>query len=125
MIKQNKKAISFPKSNFLARVKKQAGQKKGKLRFVLLFAGLLLLGYLYFAGDFGFVRILSLYKEKKNLKLEIKKLEAKTIDLKLEKKRLETDLGYVERIAREKYGMTKKGERIYKFVRSPAKDLAK
>jgi len=125
MRKENRKAVSSSNSRFFGLVERQATQKKGKLRFVLLFVGLLLLGYLYFAGDYGFVRIYSLHKEKKNLKLEIKKLEAKTIDLKLEKERLETDLGYIERIAREKYSMTKKGERIYKFVHSPAKDLAK
>jgi len=40
-----------------------------------------------------------------------------TIDsLKLEITKLTSDTGYIERIAREKLGMAKKNEKVYKFV---------
>ena len=124
MRKKKKKLATFSSGQFLTRVKKEATKKKGKLRAVLILVGLVLLGYLYFAGDFGFVRIFSLWKEKRELRLEIKKLEAKIIDLEVERKRLKNDLYYIERVAREKYGMAKEGEKIYKFVEEP-KDSSK
>ena len=123
MRRKRKKTLSVD-NQFFARVKKEASRKKGKLKVILFLAGLALLGYIYLAGDFGFVRIFSLWKEKKELKLEIKKLEVKIIDLEVERKRLRNDLHYIERIAREKYGMAKEGEKIYKFVEE-SKDTTK
>ncbi|MCK5684422.1 septum formation initiator family protein, partial [bacterium] len=39
-----------------------------------------------------------------------------------EKKRLKTDDEYIEKLAREKYKMTKKGEKITRIVRSSGSD---
>lgn len=125
MKEEKRKVASFLDSHFLARIKKEGSRKRGKLRFFLLLAGLVLLGYVYSVGDFGFIRIFSLWKEKKDLGMEIKRIEAKIIDLELEKKKLTTDLHYIERIARQRYGMAKQGERIYKFVPSQPEDMLK
>jgi cell division protein FtsB len=122
---KRKKLVAILDSRFFSRVKKEATRKKGKLKTILFLVGLALLAYLYLAGDYGFIRIFSLWKEKKNLQMEIKKIEAKTIDLKVEKNKLTTDLHYIERIARERYGLAKKGEKIYKFVQKEPKDLSK
>jgi cell division protein FtsB len=119
------KLVTILDNRFFARVKKGATRKKGKLRAILFLMALLLLGYLYMAGDYGFVRIFSLWKEKRDLQMEIKKIETKTIDLKVEKQKLTSDHDYIERIARERYGMVKKGEKIYKFVQKEPKDLSK
>ncbi len=125
MRKEGKKVPSILDGHFFARIKKETSRKKGKLRFVLFLAGLVLLVYIYSSGDFGFIRIFSLRQEKKNLNMEIKAVEAKIIDLKLEKMKLTSDLHYIERIARLRYGMIKKGEKIYKFVPSQPEDMLK
>ena len=115
MFKKNKKRFSSEKRPVLSSQKnKGAGKKKIIRRLLLLGLGLFLI-YAYTAGDYGFIRIYSLLQEKKNLQLETKKLEAKIVDLNVEKKRLQGDLLYIEKIAREKYGMAKEDEKVYKF----------
>ena len=122
---KRKKLTTILEGRFFSRIKKEATQKKGRLKVILCLVGLVLLGYLYLAGDFGFIRIFSLLREKKNLEMEIKKIEAKVIDLKVEKRKLVTDLNYIERVARQRYGMAKKGEKIYKFMEEKSGDLTK
>ncbi len=38
------------------------------------------------------------------------------MDLQIEKEKLRDDLSYIEKVARERYGMAKKDEVIYKFI---------
>ena len=47
---------------------------------------------------------------------EIKELNETVDSLKKTIEKLKTDTAYIERIAREKLGMAKKGEKVYKFV---------
>ena len=55
-------------------------------------------------------------KKNKAMEQEIKELN-KTVDsLKETIEKLKNDTAYIERIAREKLGMAKKGEKVYKFV---------
>jgi cell division protein FtsB len=102
--------------NFFARIKKQSFPRKKILRRVLYLLLFSLIFYLYFAGDYGFIRLLSLKAEKENTILETKRLQALNLDLQIEKEKLRNDLSYIEKIARERYGMAKKDEIIYKFV---------
>jgi len=48
--------------------------------------------------------------------LKSRSLEAKIVDLKTKKNLLKNDDFYIEKQARERLGMAKKGEKIYKFV---------
>ena len=73
-------------------------------------------GYRFFAGPYGFIQIHSLWQEKKNLETEFKMLQAEMVDLEIEKKRLEGDEFYLEKQARERLGMVKKGEKVYRIV---------
>jgi len=43
-------------------------------------------------------------------------LQAEMVDLEIEKKRLEHDTFYLEKQARERLGMVKKGEKVYRVV---------
>ncbi|MDP2921956.1 MAG: septum formation initiator family protein [Candidatus Omnitrophota bacterium] len=58
-------------------------------------------GYIKFAQ----LKIRNIYLER-----EIARLERENIKLYKEKKRLEEDINYVEKVARESMGVTKKGE---------------
>ena len=72
--------------------------------------------YRFFTGPYGFVQIHSLWKEKNNLEKESKMLDAEIIDLEIEKKRLNDDEFYLEKQARERLGMIKEGEKVYRII---------
>jgi cell division protein FtsB len=76
-------------------------------------AGLLAGAGFFFFGKQG---IYYLYREERVKSTEIRQ-NAHTIDsLRQEIARLTSDTAYIERIAREKLGMARPGEKIYKFI---------
>ncbi|OGC75772.1 MAG: hypothetical protein A2145_05780 [candidate division Zixibacteria bacterium RBG_16_40_9] len=81
--------------------------------------GAVFFSFTFFGGDFGFVRIWNLHQKKGELELESKKLQVQIIDLQVEKERLLNDKTYIEKLAREKFGMVKEGEKVYQFVPTP------
>ena len=80
---------------------------KKKLLIILLIIIVLLA--IYFPG---FARLQQLKEENRNLEKRIDMLTKTNDDLEREKKKLETDPTYIEKIAREKLGMVKKDEII-------------
>jgi cell division protein FtsB len=54
--------------------------------------------------------------EKRELEREIEQIQIENSKLRSQINMLETDLKYIEKIAREKYGMVKDGEVIYKII---------
>lgn len=64
----------------------------------------------------GYAKFQELKKENKELELNIKKLEKENIYLRQEKIKLTSDPSYVEKVARQKLGVVRKGEIIYKIV---------
>jgi len=93
----------------------KSGGKKILLRVFLIFL-LLLLIYSLLSGPNGFFRIYTLFREKENLETESRWLEARIVDLETKKELLKEDDFYIEKQARERLGMAKEDERIYKFV---------
>ena len=77
----------------------------------LVFAGISLV--IFFPG---YAKIQELRQKNKELKANIKRLEAENLAFNQEKEKLEKDPEYLERVAREKLGIVKKGEIIYKIV---------
>ncbi len=85
------------------------------LRGIILF-GILFLLIIFLLGNHG---LFQLYKIKSQRKVTQKRIEGLKIEialLKNEKKRLQTDLEYIERLAREKYRMAKAGEKVFKVI---------
>jgi len=88
-------------------------------RFASLFVKILIF---YFAidviilDDYSIVKWLSTKHELKKLKQEVAKTQQENIKLSKDNKRLENDPQAIETIAREKYGMKKPGEQVYRFV---------
>ncbi len=83
---------------------------------ILLLLAFAFLVYRFFTGPYGFVQIHSLWKEKKSLEKESKMLDAEIVDLEIEKKRLTDDEFYLEKQARERLGMIKEGEKVYRII---------
>jgi cell division protein FtsB len=67
-------------------------------------------------GDRGFLDMYRLHREDKARSQQIAAARAEIDSLKAEIERLKNDTAYIERVAREKLGMARKGEKIFKFV---------
>lgn len=82
----------------------------------ILFVGILALLIVFLFGDHGMYELYSLKNERKLIQREINELREEKINLESEKLKLETDYKYIEELAREKYRMAKKGEKVYKVI---------
>jgi cell division protein FtsB len=58
----------------------------------------------------GYIKLIQLKMRNIHLENEISRLEKDNLKLYKEKKQLENDINYVEKVARESMGVTKKGE---------------
>jgi cell division protein FtsB len=76
-------------------------------------AGLLLFGYVFF-GSHGILQRIRLEREKAKMEEKIRLAEDETLRLQQESKALESDLKMIEKVAREKYGMAREGETVYR-----------
>jgi cell division protein FtsB len=120
-MRRKRKSRALLQSDFFKKIKERTLQRKKKIKRILFLLLFVFVGYRFFAGPYGFIQIHSLWQEKKNLKKESKILQAKMVDLEIEKKRLEGDKFYLEKQARERLGMVKKGEKVYRIV--PLKEV--
>jgi len=77
----------------------------------LALAGLLV--YAFAAGPTGFVRLVGLGQEDPELRAEDKQLSVDIINLDNIRRGLECDTTYIEKIARENYGLSRPDEIIY------------
>ena len=66
-------------------------------------------------GKRGFIQQFRVWQRKSHLELEIETLEEHKTDLEKERERLK-DPDKIEEVAREKYGMAKKNEKVYRIV---------
>ncbi len=103
-------------SSFFQKVKERGTSKKQVVKRILLLLAFAFLAYRFFAGPYGFVQIHQLWKEKNNLEKESKALQAELIDMEIEKQRLTDDEFYLEKQARERLGMVKEGEKVYRVI---------
>ena len=67
-------------------------------------------------GDHGLFQLYKLKKERKEVQEHITQLRENREILVAEKNRLENDLEYIEKLAREKYRMAKPGEKVFKVI---------
>ena len=67
-------------------------------------------------GDHGILQLYKLKKEKAKIQNHIIELREEKEELVLEKHRMENDLDYIEKLAREKYRMAKPGEKVFKVI---------
>lgn len=89
-------------------------QKKVIKLFLLLGVGILLITF--FFGDHGIYHLYTIKSERNKIQKEIDSLREKKLVLEDEKTRLKTDFKYIEEMAREKYRMAKKGEKVFKVI---------
>jgi len=99
----------------LTEVLQQIARKKRIKQFAFL-AILILVAIVFITGSRGTLQLYKFSKQEKDLKHEIEALDDEKSKLEKIKSSLETDPEYIEKIAREKYKMKKKEEKVYEIV---------
>jgi len=89
--------------------------QKNFIRGVLLLIMCTLL-IVFIFGDHGLFQLYKLKKERTKIQNYISQLRKDREGLLSEKNRLENDLKYIEKLAREKYRMAKPGEKVFKVI---------
>ena len=89
--------------------------QKNIIRGILTIGGLTLL-IIFLFGNHGLYQLCILKKERGNIQEKINLLREEKIALENEKTKLQTDYKHIEELAREKYRMSKKGERVFKVI---------
>ncbi|MDZ4713164.1 MAG: septum formation initiator family protein [bacterium] len=97
-------------------VKKIARYFKHNLTVVLVSVFFICLISMAVFGNKGILQRFNLENEKKDLEEQLRSELKKTQDLRKEIEDIRTSDEKMEEIAREKYGMTKEGEKIYKVT---------
>lgn len=99
-----------------------ARRRRRILRIALAFVAGAALYYAFFGGEYSVFEVRRLEQRARveqarldSLRLEVAALEARADSL-------EDDSATIERIARERYGMIKPGERLYRFVEGDSAD---
>ena len=82
----------------------------------LLTIGALTLLIIFLFGNHGLYQLYILKKERSNIQEKINLLREEKMALEDEKTKLQTDYKHIEELAREKYRMSKKGERVFKVI---------
>ena len=67
-------------------------------------------------GDHGLLKLYKIKNERQIIQNKIASLRLEREALKDEKIKIENDLDYIEKIAREKYKMVRPGEKIFKVI---------
>ncbi len=84
-------------------------------------AGLVLFALSTVFGDGGFVQLMHLQAEQRQLEKIAFDLQQRNQRLQRQIERLESDDRYIERLARERLGLAKKGELIYRVPEAQAR----
>ena len=109
-------------ADFLRKVRKKANPRalmsklwSNKRLNIVLAAALVILSYAIFNNQ-GVLQRYRLERERKTILLKIQQAELEQKQLQEQSKALEGDKRAVEKVAREKYGMVREGEKVYRVV---------
>ena len=90
-----------------------------KLKGRHLLAGAVLAVALYYAalgGEYSALDLLRLRRDRRTAEAELSRTRHEVDSLKVQAGRLERDPATIERVARERFGMIREGETLYRFV---------
>ena len=104
---KRRKIRSKPRS--IAKTQKQFIQG-----LVLLICLSLIIVFIF--GDHGLLKLYKIKSQRKTIQTHIAQLRNEREKAKEKKNKIENDLNYIEKLAREKYKMVKPGEKIFKVV---------
>ena len=88
---------------------------RGKLLLLVLLIISVFLVYNFFFGDMGYIKYRQLKNNEQKLLREINNLSAENEIIKKEIELLKNDPTYLEKYAKEKFGLVKPGEMVFQF----------
>ena len=106
--------ISNP--NQIRQNKKQANKIQQQMIRAILIIGTLILLIIFFFGDHGLYQLYLLRSERSEIQAAITIMREQKQTLEAEKNKLTTDSKYIEQLARERFRMAKKGEKVFKVI---------
>jgi len=89
------------------------GITRNRKKGLILLAGSLAAVYLLFDNK-GIIKRISLEVQRRQVVEKVEEAQKETLRLQVQKKALEGDKKTIEKIAREKYGMSRQGETVYR-----------
>ena len=89
-------------------------QKQFIQGLVLLICLSLIIVFIF--GDHGLLKLYKIKSQRKTIQTHIAQLRNEREKAKEKKNKIENDINYIEKMAREKYKMVKPGEKIFKVV---------
>ncbi|MBD3346466.1 MAG: hypothetical protein GF401_15540 [Chitinivibrionales bacterium] len=84
-------------------------------RWILITCAVALL-YFLLSGPNSVITLFRSHRELKTIETEIRQMHKNIDSLSVQIEKLKNDTAYLEKLAREKLGMAKKDERVYKFI---------
>jgi len=99
----------------ITQIMEQISRKK-RVRQLTLVAILIIIVIIFSSGSRGTYQLYKFTQKKADLEKEIKNLEIEKKDLEIVRSKIDNDPAYIEKIAREKYKMKKKEEKVYEIV---------
>jgi len=88
---------------------------------VLLAVGVIAAGlYLFLSGEDGYVEVRAKKQVLAQLRQRVEMLELQNDSLRHQLWQLDNDIEYIEKVAREEFGMVRSGERVYRIEHSDA-----
>jgi cell division protein FtsB len=88
---------------------------KNRAKSALIVGAVVFLLVTFLGGDFGFIRLYQLRHKKNQLEQQQKVLQAEFLQLELDRRLWRDNPLFVEKIAREEYGLSRPEEKIYRF----------
>jgi cell division protein FtsB len=110
-----RKAKPPVKKSGLKEILKKSSRKK-RLKHILIIAIFLFILIFLGSGSRGTYKLLQFSRQVHQLEQDIQWLEQEKERLEEIKYKLENDSTYLEKVAREKYKMKKKGEKVYEII---------
>lgn len=108
--------------NFYRKIKKQIEPenlfhsiRENKVGSLLIFGGVALFFYVFFSSN-GILQRIRLELQKNEMQEKIQTAEEEQKKLKEQSKALDGDPKAIEKVAREKYGMVRENEKVYKVA---------
>ncbi|HUV35704.1 MAG TPA: septum formation initiator family protein [Patescibacteria group bacterium] len=108
--------------NRYLRVTRKRVEISPKLARIILAGVLVLIGTVFTLSDVGLLNLWKAQKRIENLYAQIGDLEKKNITMQEEIEKLKADPFTIEKVARERYGYLRPGDRVYRIVTLPVEE---